>query len=52
MRLTIEPVRPVFPDRKPNERETPDRKPKKDTFDQALQDAKEKEDGRPNRGRA
>ena len=51
--LRVEPVRAVFPDRTPNERESPDRRQnEKDTFQRALlaagrsQDAKEREHGR------
>ena len=50
--LRVEPVRAVFPDRRPNERERPDRRQEKDTFQRALlaagrsQDAKEREHGR------
>jgi hypothetical protein len=47
--LRVEPVRAVFPDRRPNERERRERsKDEKDTFEKALQDAKEREHGRPN----
>lgn len=47
--MRIEPVRAVFPDRQPRERETPDRRRQdKDTFEKALRDAEEREDGRPN----
>ena len=45
--LRVEPVRAVFPDRRPNERERPDRRQnEKNTFEKALQDAKEREHGR------
>ena len=49
--LRVEPVRAVFPDRRPNERERPDRRQnEKNTFEKALQDAKEREHGRQNAG--
>lgn len=49
--LRVEPVRAVFPDRTPNERERPNRRQnEKDTFQRALQDAKERENGRQDRG--
>jgi hypothetical protein len=52
--LRVEPVRAVFPDRTPNERERPDRRQnEKDTFQKALQDAQEREhDGRQDGSRA
>ena len=47
--LRVEPVRAVFPDRRPPERERRDRpKDEKDTFERALQEAQEREDGRQN----
>ena len=48
--MRVEPVRAVFPDRTPNERERPDRRRQgQDTFSTALQEAVEvKHDGRPN----
>ena len=50
MRWTIEPVRAVFPDRQPPERDPREQQPKKDTFDRVLQEAQEQEDGRKDRG--
>lgn len=45
--LRVEPVRAVFPDRTPNERDRPDRRQnEKDTFSAALQEAVEVEHGR------
>jgi len=46
--MRVEPVRGVSPDRRSPERETPDRRQEKDTFERALREAQEREDGRPN----
>ena len=47
--LRVEPVRAVFPDRRPPDREQRERRQnEKDTFERALREAKEREDGRPN----